>query len=73
VTRCDKCGEPSRLIAPVMNPGNSYVLDDITDMNRHLPRSALTDEQNAAIPWGTHPDDDEIQTWCIDCVRSLAA
>lgn len=60
-------------VVPVMSGAARFmVLDDITDPNRHLPRAALTDEQNDAIPWGTHPDDHQFGQWCIGCVGSFA-
>lgn len=72
MTTCEKCGKSIRQVVPVMdNAARHRVLDDITDPNRHLPRSALSDEQNAAIPWGTHPDDNQFRSWCVDCAAEL--
>lgn len=69
---CDNCGKQTRTVVPVMDNATRYrVLDDILDMNRPLPRSALTPEQDAAIPWGTHPDDDQFRSWCVDCAEGL--
>lgn len=72
MAKCDVCGEQTSVVVPFMRKPAGQVLDDITNMDRHLPRSALSDEQNEAIPWGTHPDDDRFGQACVPCGNRMA-
>ncbi len=67
MTYCNNCGEKTRKIFPVMvkKPRG------FSDPNRVLPRGALTNEQNAAIPYGEHPDDGAFASWCEECATGL--
>lgn len=62
--KCDGCGHSlvGRKAYPVLAK-----LGKPFDENRPIPRSAMTPEQSAAIPWGEHPDDDRFKTVCEDC------
>ena len=67
---CQNCGEPTRRVVPVYKPSRPQTVAAAFAPDRVLPRLALTDEQNAAIPYGEHPDDGSIQAWCEGCARA---
>jgi hypothetical protein len=64
---CQNCGAPTCRVIPIYKPSSPQTVAAAFASGRVLPRSALTNEQNAAIPWGEHPQDNDIQTWCEEC------
>jgi hypothetical protein len=64
-TICDKCNRPTRTIYPYVR--EAATIAEAFDPNRILPRSALSPEQNAVIPWGEHPDDNTLGQMCERC------
>lgn len=69
VKACEVCGQEAREVVPFLRANRSvYAFPNPYSV---LPRSALTDEQNAAIPWGSHPDDDRFGTACPACATSM--
>lgn len=69
----DHCRQLHRQVRPVLNSDRDYSAAHAFDESRAVPRSALSDEANAAIPWGDHPDDGMFTTVCTACGRDLAA
>lgn len=61
---CHNCGKETRTLCPVYvgKVGSTFGPDD-----RVVSRQAMTPEQDAAIPWGEHPDDGDFAGWCASC------
>lgn len=68
---CDRCGAKTRVVHPVMarEPGG-FPSEDTALV---IPRIALTEEENAAIPIGEHPDDGKFENWCEACSTGVRA
>lgn len=70
--KCEKCGQRTREVMPVVRAPMSQV--PAMDPDRVIPRAAwaeLDPEAEAACPWGQHPDDGMFQNWCPTCAGAM--
>lgn len=62
---CDHCGKPTRHFVPVMTAAPAAA--SLADGSQPLPRLALYALGAPEPPWGEHPNDNDIQSWCEAC------